>query len=1413
MPHAPKGKLTNGSNTGSLHQTKELYSADGTEHIKLHPLDGSNSADDLPYSGSFHNGHLNVVLHWKHGLMSTSNNYVAKVHIKRIAELDHATDFKQAKAILEQNLRVSKVLLDDDLRMVEEGSKEFETHMTELTTNSFENPLCAQDLYHLGMLLRNFNRNTNPKELLKLIVQSSTISDKTKETISHHVKVGENMEKRQGLFGKLFNRTGGSGPHGWVHILEETVRQGAATHRQKLQEQSPPKMKDVLVNLPESNVFFVTKGDWKLFSDLVIALDNDVFRTFWPKLMKKYCTIIRELEPSSTTRVEPITNRIYFYLFKSLWDVLEDVKPKAKNVINVQYDTDQWMLGGPVCWKTASPSLLDRCLECELRMILNMINHFEPGKQTVHKHFTHKFRTFENIDSQLPIELHVWLCLLDDTFTQVFSKDKNIKRLCSSLLTLYKNLSASGASTMDSMESLRVISHNTIRFVALAGPFLNSKFSLDGDILLGQIDSMSRTTGAGQASFLDFRDQVEVFAQYWKQRSEFAIGIAAKLSEDYFKDRATELQNILLQCVSEALKKRVDLTELINFCRAFEELLVDLLDLQLDWYVRPDNGKIYETIMKKGALELVDNKWQDSEHKCYRVVKVEKFVMLYLGLSDEDEMPRHYVLETIKLLVNSIYNMMIKQHWHGGEKLSESEQINSSALMISSIRSCLLYLCEQPDYIDYDQFLQENSKPFETVSNESTSYEDFKKRAFLIKESFWYIRNLNAITIETALDLFRSSNQGNYNEEYLRAAYAKYCNRFELYMGQNKEMNTECKIDKIIKDLKASAWHKLTSSWSFEFKQNVLPEVLAAMGAVWALHASKDVASTGQYLKPHCIQVVGVLRLLGTDNNSQGVQKHLAQILTGQGKSLVLGMAACTLALCGHSVLILCYSEYLASRDEQDFEDFYNYFSVRSMISYKTFGEAATDEFLRVSGNAKAYIHKCLGIPFKEETSQVANLQNPVLLIDEVDVFFNENLYGAIFALGTMPVITGLDVIQREIWRLVTSKTPALRQAINTFISTNNSKEVVEFRTMLNRPGTYQMLEERSDQMNEKSYDNAVLVSNHINLMIKTAEIVHKLKESDDFLKNFRLSEQGNISLKTSFGMYSEDSYCGYYNTFVYFRLKGSNFERGKSNYGYLVLDLGCTSYAKLPESYPLILGVTGTLTTLSQYENKVIKEYYKITDFSVMPSFFGTSNLVFDESKDVTCCKTETDWLNTIFSQINTIIKNKRSVLVIFDTEETINTFRQQFAAQFDRLNVLTINTHPDEKEKFITESGVSRTITLATREMGRGVDYKSSVAVEKNGGVHVIQTFYSLDIKEETQIKGRTARKDNRGSYEMVLCYDDLVKMKLNINRFESGVSYRQLSDARTVLNLRNYDERDVNVKKANEKHSRTVEFYSRV
>ena len=75
------------------------------------------------------------------------------------------------------------------------------------------------------------------------------------------------------------------------------------------------------------------------------------------------------------------------------------------------------------------------------------------------------------------------------------------------------------------------------------------------------------------------------------------------------------------------------------------------------------------------------------------------------------------------------------------------------------------------------------------------------------------------------------------------------------------------------------------------------------------------------------------------------------------------------------------------------------------------------------------------------------------------------------------------------------------------------------------------------------------------------------------------------------------------------------------------------------------------------------------------------------------------------------------------------------------------------------VTDATKQGRITLATREFGRGTDFKyHGDAVINAGGLAVIQTFFTFDYSEEIQIRGRTRRQGTTGSYEILVSLEDL-------------------------------------------------------
>ena len=93
------------------------------------------------------------------------------------------------------------------------------------------------------------------------------------------------------------------------------------------------------------------------------------------------------------------------------------------------------------------------------------------------------------------------------------------------------------------------------------------------------------------------------------------------------------------------------------------------------------------------------------------------------------------------------------------------------------------------------------------------------------------------------------------------------------------------------------------------------------------------------------------------------------------------------------------------------------------------------------------------------------------------------------------------------------------------------------------------------------------------------------------------------------------------------------------------------------------------------------------------------------------------------------------------------------------DQANILNELADKSEKNSLVRKATLSGRLTLITKSFGRGTDFKcKDPIVLADDGVHVIQTFLSVELSEEIQIMGRTARQGDYGSYEMILLLNDL-------------------------------------------------------
>ena len=632
------------------------------------------------------------------------------------------------------------------------------------------------------------------------------------------------------------------------------------------------------------------------------------------------------------------------------------------------------------------------------------------------------------------------------------------------------------------------------------------------------------------------------------------------------------------------------------------------------------------------------------------------------------------------------------------------------------------------------------------------------------------------------------SNDVNINKGNIKECYAlcdkAYQDNVNKYLKEEKKLDLNPIVDNIeviAKDARSKMvtknnliWGK-TGPWNNDFKHRAI-QLMANVFAIWTLQNSKHYFEAGDandpksyLMQPRVAQIVSIIRLLSIDDKGTHLVRNLVEIGTGEGKSLTLAVASCIMALLGFDVYCACYSQYLSRRDYQSFEDLFKLLRITNYIHYGTFNELC-EQVINKDGNIREMVENMvLG---KQSGVQMNKRRNraSILLIDEVDVFFNKDFYGNTYTPGAVLKDATIRQLTDLIWNNYCKNGQKLTL---TFSAIKKSKE---YNGCKKRFGHWM------DLINEAIRDMMCDVQEFSSApyIVKNDKIGYK--ESD------RISFSKTLGYKTLFTYYHEHS-------------KGNITQQSLHNKIAIYLQCGSFSYAEIPKNFYVILGVTGTLKTLSEAEQNIMKDTYKIERHTYMPSLFGVNKLQWKPKLDIDLFNL-TNYHENLKEQIKRKINDHpggpRCVFVCFETRKKLKQFynsKSFNSFQGDTL-VLTEEASKDEKNSIVKRAAISKKILLMTRVFGRGTDFQvHDKIVKNNGGPHVIQTFLSEQKSEEKQIMGRTARQGGYGSYSMVLVDSELEKYNITLDdikeQSEKGELYEFIDKKRFNYFMNEYQE----------------------
>jgi preprotein translocase subunit SecA len=235
---------------------------------------------------------------------------------------------------------------------------------------------------------------------------------------------------------------------------------------------------------------------------------------------------------------------------------------------------------------------------------------------------------------------------------------------------------------------------------------------------------------------------------------------------------------------------------------------------------------------------------------------------------------------------------------------------------------------------------------------------------------------------------------------------------------------------------------------------------------------------------------------------------------------------------------------------------------------------------------------------------------------------------------------------------------------------------------------------------------------------------------------------------------------------------------------------------------YPLLSGMTGTAKT----EEKEFEQVYGMEVIQI-----PTNRPIARVDMPDLIFKTTKDKYTAVTKEVKERHSKGQPVLVgttsILQSEEVAKYFKEA-GLEFEILNAKSV----EQEVHLISQAGQKGHITIATNMAGRGTDILLGEGVAELGGLHVLGTERHESRRIDNQLKGRAGRQGDPGSSQFMISLEDdmfrrfakeeLEKLSSKITTVEGGlVTNKTISEfvdrVQRIVEGANFSMREYNLK----------------
>ena len=476
----------------------------------------------------------------------------------------------------------------------------------------------------------------------------------------------------------------------------------------------------------------------------------------------------------------------------------------------------------------------------------------------------------------------------------------------------------------------------------------------------------------------------------------------------------------------------------------------------------------------------------------------------------------------------------------------------------------------------------------------------------------------------------------------------------------------------------------------------------------------------------------------------------IAEMKTGEGKTLVATLAVILNAMVGKGVHIVTVNDYLAKRDADEMGVLYNFlgYSVGCLTDeiYDEATKKAQYDCDITYGTNNEYGFDYLRDNMKTKAEEKVQREHFYAIIDEVDSILIDEARTPLIISGPVQhdelhyERANSIALKMEKGEKIDTKAGEPEQTTGDFYVDEKNRQVVM---------TEDGLEKAQDLFevdNLYSLENASL-SHHLDQAMKAQYI---------FVKDIDyVSQNGEIVIVDEFtGRLSE----------------GRRFSEGlhqaiEAKEGVEVKDESQTlaeiTYQNYFRLYQKLSGMTGT----AQTEATEFAEIYKLEVLSIPTNL----PLIRDDKNDL-IYNTEKEKLDAVARKVQELHEKGQPVLIGTASIEKSELVHNRLKAAKIPHNTLNAKNHANEAE-IIMEAGKKGAVTVATNMAGRGVDIKLTDEVKELGGLYILGTERHESRRIDNQLRGRSGRQGDAGASQFYLSLDD------NLLRIFGGEKIRNI------------------------------------